>query len=59
MFINGIVTSEGIEMINSWLVNVNKANMGAINLPKKDSPDIHYACETNIEMNSITTSIFR
>ena len=58
-FCNGTVTKEDIALINSRLINDHKGNEGVIDLPNDVTSDMFYACETNAERNSITTSIFR
>ena len=38
---------------------MEKGNGRKVYLPKEDTSDIYYACETNAERNSITKNIFK
>ena len=46
-------------MIINRLIDDHKGNRGTVILPKEDTFDMYYACERNVERNSIKTSIFR
>ena len=52
------MTKQDISLINSRLLDDNDGNGGKLNLPDGDTSDLYYACSTNAERNSITTSIF-
>ena len=58
-FSNGTVTKADISLINSRLLNDKNGNGGNIDLPNGNTSDLYYACSTNAERNSITTSLFK